>query len=379
MRLLTGYMRQPYVWYLDKHSADLTKTVMHDVDNMIGSSLLPSMRTLTVACLVNVLVISCSEDTGMGENRVCATDGLLWEFTDPEGVNGYVYEDGSIYILEEDACRYIDQYFDPDFRSGYVNNGVNPSWISESDTIPKVTDYNIDFESSNDIIDLIAVDLESLDKVWTTFTLQSPGYPKPEDYNALKSCILEGNCDFEENSIRIVPDPYQVNNSVLQFVSWAASPDMVTSKCSIGSDLFYFEKGDDIWFEARFLIQDAYPTTLVDFESSYFLAYPGPRVMISGDAIAIENKFGEKVSYKQEGSSIPVPMNNWFTLKVHLELDDENGVIEVWQHDSQIINTMGRNIHLPFSIQNSLEVGISASTDASVVYVDDIKISGQSF
>lgn len=338
------------------------------------------MRILLSSIVLFVLFSSCSEEVQLTDDAACPEERLIWEFTDTEGINGFVYEDGSIYISEQDECTYIDQYFNPDFRSVYFNDGTGMKLIDGSDTIPTITDYTIDFESASEFLDIIATDLQTLDRAWTTFTLQSPSYPIPENYNALKSCILSRTCDFQENRIQLIRDPYNSNNQVLQFHAFEATPDMVTSKCSIGSELFFFEKGNDIWYQSRFLIEGSLPTTLVDFESSYFLQYPGPRVAISGGAIAIENKFGDKVIFRQEDAGrIQVPLDEWFTLKVHLGLDDENGIIEVWQDGVQIISTSGPNIHLPFTVQNALEVGISATSESCTLYVDDIHIANQPF
>jgi ABC-type multidrug transport system fused ATPase/permease subunit len=55
MRLLTGYLRQPYIWFLDKHSSELSKSVLQEVDNMVGSSLLPAMRVLTQ--IVSIILV----------------------------------------------------------------------------------------------------------------------------------------------------------------------------------------------------------------------------------------------------------------------------------------------------------------------------------
>ena len=45
-RLLEGYLRQPYVWFLERHSSQLTKTVMQEVDRVVGSAMVPAMRII---------------------------------------------------------------------------------------------------------------------------------------------------------------------------------------------------------------------------------------------------------------------------------------------------------------------------------------------
>lgn len=54
-RLLAAYLRQPYVWFLNHHSADLGKTVLYEVERIIMESLLPSVRL--VSYLVSLLFL----------------------------------------------------------------------------------------------------------------------------------------------------------------------------------------------------------------------------------------------------------------------------------------------------------------------------------
>jgi ABC-type multidrug transport system fused ATPase/permease subunit len=45
-RLLRGYLGRPYVWFLDKRSADLGRTVLNEVNIVVGNALIPAMRIL---------------------------------------------------------------------------------------------------------------------------------------------------------------------------------------------------------------------------------------------------------------------------------------------------------------------------------------------
>ena len=60
-RLLAGYLRQPYDWFLNKHSAQLTRSVLNEVSTVIGGSLIPAMRILaqsvTLVFLVGLLFL----------------------------------------------------------------------------------------------------------------------------------------------------------------------------------------------------------------------------------------------------------------------------------------------------------------------------------
>ena len=42
-RLVEGYLHQPYSWFLNRHSADLGKTILSEVGTVIGSGLTPLM------------------------------------------------------------------------------------------------------------------------------------------------------------------------------------------------------------------------------------------------------------------------------------------------------------------------------------------------
>ena len=197
-----------------------------------------------------------------------------------------------------------------------------------------------------------------------------------EAYVDLRKCILDGSCDFIDNRFDLMPDPINASNQVLKFFSVAPSSDMITAKSSISSTLVLFREGDDFWYEARYYIEDLLPTTIADFESSYFEGGPGPRLIFKGDQLAVENKFDEKITYRQEpGNEVTFPLNQWVKVKVHLKYDVEEGTIRVWQDDQLIIDAVGPNIPLNFWVQDRIEVGISATSSEVVLYVDDIKFS----
>jgi ABC-type multidrug transport system fused ATPase/permease subunit len=45
-RLIEGYLHQPYSWFLNRHSADLGKTILSEVSTVIGSGLMPLMSLI---------------------------------------------------------------------------------------------------------------------------------------------------------------------------------------------------------------------------------------------------------------------------------------------------------------------------------------------
>ncbi|XDZ70373.1 ABC transporter ATP-binding protein [Alphaproteobacteria bacterium LSUCC0744] len=59
-RLVEGYLQQPYSWFLNRHSADLGKTILSEVGTVIGEGMLPLMTFMaqgTVALALLILLI----------------------------------------------------------------------------------------------------------------------------------------------------------------------------------------------------------------------------------------------------------------------------------------------------------------------------------
>ena len=64
-RLIESYLRQPYSWFLSRHSADIGKTILSEIALVIGNGLSPLLdliaKGMIVIVLVNLLVIVDSE------------------------------------------------------------------------------------------------------------------------------------------------------------------------------------------------------------------------------------------------------------------------------------------------------------------------------
>jgi ATP-binding cassette, subfamily B, bacterial PglK len=59
-RLVEGYLHQPYSWFLNRHSADLGKTILSEVGTVIGNGMIPLMTLMaqsTVALTLLILLI----------------------------------------------------------------------------------------------------------------------------------------------------------------------------------------------------------------------------------------------------------------------------------------------------------------------------------
>ncbi|MFU8878693.1 MAG: ABC transporter transmembrane domain-containing protein, partial [Wenzhouxiangellaceae bacterium] len=55
-RLLAHYFARPYAWFLNRHSADLGRTVVSEVQHMVGHAVLPATRLLSRIVVVVLLV-----------------------------------------------------------------------------------------------------------------------------------------------------------------------------------------------------------------------------------------------------------------------------------------------------------------------------------
>ena len=59
-RLVEGYLNQPYIWFLNRHSADLGKTILSEVGHVIGSALAPSLdliaKSMIAIAIVSLLI-----------------------------------------------------------------------------------------------------------------------------------------------------------------------------------------------------------------------------------------------------------------------------------------------------------------------------------
>ena len=60
-KLLTGYLHQPYEWFLSRHSSDLGSAILAEVDKVVVEALLPAMRiipeTFTILLLIGALCL----------------------------------------------------------------------------------------------------------------------------------------------------------------------------------------------------------------------------------------------------------------------------------------------------------------------------------
>ncbi len=310
----------------------------------------------------------------------CSTDNLLDSFTTQDGIDVFIYENGELYIQKDGTCVFETLYFNPEqLANSYKFSSTDTSIIAGSTLFPVKNNYFEDFESAASLNGLFVASISDTDLYWTGFTLQSPEAPTVDDYVTLRKCVLDGSCTFKDNRIEFAEDPTNATNKVFKFSSVAPTEEMVTAKASISSQLNYFTQTSEVWFQADYYIESGMPFSLVDFESGYFAQSPGPRVVIKDGKLAIENKFGAKIIHENI-TSATVPTNFWFTIKVHIKYNSrDTGLIELWQDGEELISTSGISLPLSNAIQDILEVGVTATSEGCVLYMDNIRISDRAF
>lgn len=77
-RLIVGYLHQPYTWFLNRHSAELGKTVLSEVSNVVHGSMVPIMTLIAqtiVACAMLALLFLVDLTLAL---TVCAAMGVSY-------------------------------------------------------------------------------------------------------------------------------------------------------------------------------------------------------------------------------------------------------------------------------------------------------------
>ena len=301
---------------------------------------------------------------------------LLQEFI-VEGVIYNVYDNGAVYAYDvgDSEWIYISHLFDAEaYAAAYQTSDGVTSIIVDGEAYPTFQDKYEDFEDATTFRDLLG-----LAPQWTSINLISPTTRTPEESNELRDCLIAQTCDFRDNRIDLVKDNFVSGETSLRFSAVSPTSDMVTSKSSMQSSLTHFENGEDLWFSGWFFVEQGMPYSIVDFENDHFLESPGPRVVIQDGKLAVELKFADKPVYQQfVDSEVDFPSNRWVNVKVHLVLSDTGaGKIEVWQDNIKVIDSFGRTSPTYNSVISKWEVGITATDQETVMYVDDVVLSKQ--
>ncbi|MFN8397838.1 MAG: hypothetical protein U0176_24685 [Bacteroidia bacterium] len=305
----------------------------------------------------------------------CPSDVDLLESYTIDGKEVAIYADGRAYLVKRDECRLEEQYFEPDFLATHYR--IDSNGLIRTDD--GLTRTDISTTSRATPTSGTACDERAGHRqVLVTFTAQSPDNPEIEDYGTRPMLPRLLHLRFHRQQDGAHPRTRQIRQP-------CAAVHRRGTQAQYGhlqddSPLPYFVKGMDLWFQADYKIEGAYPYSLVDFENPFFESSPGPRLVIDGDgALAMENKFGEKLKFHQANPR-PLSLNNWVTIKVHLYLSNtDDGRFEVWQGGLQVLDVQGRNLPTYHSVQSSLEVGISATDVGTTLLLDNVRISDVAF
>jgi hypothetical protein len=167
----------------------------------------------------------------------------------------------------------------------------------------------------------------------------------------------------------------------------AAKRNDVTAKADVLREQLHFIKGDHVWSQCWFLLKgdaSAAHVFLWDLEASYKWQSPGRRVFLQeGDRVASDlgKWFSSSVFSQPSDRAVAFPRDRWVRLRVHLFLSEKaDGVMEVWQDETKVIDARGQTLPTAKTIYDRLEVGITAngSTEhAHTLYVDDVVISNR--
>ncbi len=327
-----------------------------------------------ILILFFVLVFfSCKQN----EDSNCPTGDLVLDEGVIDSKSYLLTTGGEIFLKENGNCEFYQTYFDPDFISdNYVfENNIIYTYAAEDQLIRVKNNLNENFENHTNFVDLFISSVADTSDNWTDFVLQSPANPLIADYVELRKCILNNICTFDDNRIDIVSDPVVPTNACLKFFAEAPLPSMVTSKSSIESTLLFVDKLDELWFEADYYIDEGMPLTIIDLENKWFGESPGIRLIFKNNLhLAVELKYGDKPTYKQAtGQEVIFPTKQWVHVEAYFLMDDKDGgKIKIWQNGTLIIDAQGKTLPTSNSVQTSLEVGITATGEASVLYMDNI-------
>jgi len=319
-------------------------------------------------------MVSCSgsavDPTGCPEEK-----DIITTIIDSDGTAYTIATDGYVYKSKGSSCERFLKYFEPGFEeANYEHRGDTVYYKTTQGLFPARNSFTETWEGYGAFSDVFIQAKGHTDRFWNTMTLQSPLAPSVADYVALRTCIFSGTCSFRDNRLDIVQDPLNSSNKVMKFTAVAPSAGMVTSKASLESTTAYFKRSSDLWFEAKYYFTSALPYSIADFESGWLDQSPGPRIVISGGALAVENKFGNKLMFRQS-TPVPIPIGTWVTVKIHLVFYEQKGRIELWQNGVRVLDVDAPTLPLLIAIQNNIEVGISATSQACTMYVDDVRLS----
>lgn len=78
-RLLQGYLYQPYVWFLNRHSAELGKTILSEVNSVVGSGMMPLMTLFSQGAIaISILTLLLIVETRLAITTMLVLMGVYF-------------------------------------------------------------------------------------------------------------------------------------------------------------------------------------------------------------------------------------------------------------------------------------------------------------
>ena len=103
-RLVEGYLQQPYSWFLSRHSADLGKTILSEVGNVVGGGMHPLMegiaKSMIAFSIIALLFLTSPKLTLITGVGFIIVYGLIYKLS-----NGYLNRIGK-ENLKNNQLRY---------------------------------------------------------------------------------------------------------------------------------------------------------------------------------------------------------------------------------------------------------------------------------
>tara|TARA_Y200000002_G_scaffold381864_1_gene397081 strand:+ start:1270 stop:3060 length:1791 start_codon:yes stop_codon:yes gene_type:complete len=86
-RLVIRYLHQPYSWFLTRHSADLGKTILSEVQQIISAGMYPLMeliaKSMVTIAIIALLIVADPKIAFMAGFLLCGTYGFIFYFIRP--------------------------------------------------------------------------------------------------------------------------------------------------------------------------------------------------------------------------------------------------------------------------------------------------------
>jgi len=208
----------------------------------------------------------------------------------------------------------------------------------------------------------------------------------PHDYSRWHGRQQESAGGKDANHVELVTNLVHSGTNALRF---QAGPydGRTASKADIELGRLTFGRGDQVWFTGWYYLvggTDAVSVFLWDLETTQYPKSPGRRLYIqSGEWLASD--LGKwwigKTLRQSKGQEVKFPKDRWVQLRVHMTLVAGNdGLLEVWQDDTKVLDARGRTLPTASSVYNRLQIGLTANGNrqsTNTLYIDDIVISNR--